>query len=58
MGVVLFGGAALLGPFLATPMIRYAALALLVAIGMAAYFGFGQLLGAFRLAEFRRAVRR
>ncbi|MCP1169710.1 murein biosynthesis integral membrane protein MurJ [Limimaricola litoreus] len=58
MGVVLLGCAALLGPFLATPMIRYMALALLVALGMAAYFGFGQLLGAFRLAEFRRAVRR
>jgi len=55
---LLLAAAALLGPFLATASVRYPALALLVAIGMAGYFGFGQLLGAFRLAEFRRAVRR
>ncbi|MBB3712767.1 putative peptidoglycan lipid II flippase [Limimaricola variabilis] len=58
MGALLLAAAALLGPFLATASVRYPALALLVAIGMAGYFGFGQLLGAFRLAEFRRAVRR
>ena len=58
MGGLLLGCAALLGPFLATPTVRYLALAVLVAIGMLGYFGFGQLLGAFRLAEFRRAVRR
>lgn len=58
MGALLLGTAALLGPFLATASVRYLALALLVALGMAGYFGFGQLLGAFRLAEFRRAVRR
>ncbi|EYD70693.1 murein biosynthesis integral membrane protein MurJ [Limimaricola hongkongensis] len=58
MGALLLGCAALLGPFLATPSVRYLALALLVAIGIAGYFGFGQILGAFRLSEFRRAVRR
>ncbi|SDE35125.1 murein biosynthesis integral membrane protein MurJ [Limimaricola pyoseonensis] len=58
MAVVLLGAAALLGPFLATATVRYAALALLVAIGIAGYFAFGQMLGAFRLSEFRRAVRR
>lgn len=45
------------GP-LAAPGIRYAALAGLVAAGMAVYFGAGQILGAFRLAEFRAAFRR
>ncbi|MEM9551278.1 MAG: lipid II flippase MurJ, partial [Pseudomonadota bacterium] len=45
------------GP-LTAPGIRYAALAGLVAAGMAVYFGAGQILGAFRLAEFRAAFRR
>ncbi len=58
MGVVLLGSAALLGPFLATASVRYIALAVLVTIGIVGYFAFGQMLGAFRLAEFRRAVRR
>jgi putative peptidoglycan lipid II flippase len=48
----------LLAPALAAGAWRYAALAALVAGGLAAYAGFGQLLGAFRLAEFRRALRR
>jgi len=38
--------------------IRYIALAVLVVIGMVTYFAAGHLLGAFRLAEFRRALSR
>jgi putative peptidoglycan lipid II flippase len=58
MGAVLWALMQLLAPALAAGAWRYAALAALVAGGLAAYAGFGQLLGAFRLAEFRRALRR
>jgi putative peptidoglycan lipid II flippase len=58
MGCCLWAGAILLGPALGTPGLRYAALAALVLIGMVSYFGFGTLLGAFRLADFRAALRR
>ncbi len=59
MGALLWAAAALAGPFLlASSAVRYPALAGLVALGVVGYFGFGQMLGAFRLAEFRRAVRR
>ena len=58
MGCCLWVGAILLGPALGTPGLRYAALAALVLIGMVSYFGFGTLLGAFRLADFRAALRR
>ncbi len=37
---------------------RYLALVLLVTAGIVSFFGFGQLFGAFRLAEFKSAVRR
>jgi putative peptidoglycan lipid II flippase len=58
MGACLYGGTLLLGPALGTPGLRYAALALLVAIGMASYALAGTALGAFRLADFRAALRR
>ena len=58
MGCCLWAGAILLGPALGTPGLRYAALAGLVATGIFTYFGFGTLLGAFRLADFRAALRR
>ncbi|SMX31222.1 murein biosynthesis integral membrane protein MurJ [Actibacterium lipolyticum] len=58
MGGILFGAAKLLEPWLLAGTIRYAALAVLVAIGIVAYFGLGHVLGAFRLSEFRRAMRR
>ncbi|MGZ9811840.1 murein biosynthesis integral membrane protein MurJ [Pseudoroseicyclus sp. H15] len=45
-------------PLLVSPAWRYAALAALVVIGMAAYFGIGHLFGAFKLSEFRRNFRR
>jgi putative peptidoglycan lipid II flippase len=58
MAACLWAGAILLGPALGTPGLRYGALAALVLIGVASYFGFGTLLGAFRLADFRAALRR
>jgi putative peptidoglycan lipid II flippase len=58
MGCCLWAGAILLGPALGTPGLRYAALAGLVATGIVSYFGFGTLLGAFRLADFKAALRR
>ncbi len=58
MGVVLWLGAVLLGPMLNTPGWRYLGLAILIGTGVVTYFGAGHLLGAFRLAEFGRAMRR
>ncbi|WP_411891054.1 murein biosynthesis integral membrane protein MurJ [Yoonia sp. SDW83-1] len=58
MGVVLAISATIMKPFFGTATIRYAALALLVSIGIISYFGIGHLIGAFRMGEFRRALRR
>jgi putative peptidoglycan lipid II flippase len=58
MGAVLWWLAILMTPLLAAPTVRYGALALLVAAGIGTYFAAGQVLGAFRLSEFRRALRR
>jgi putative peptidoglycan lipid II flippase len=58
MGAVLFATNLMLGPLIATPGWRYLALLILVAVGMISYFGAGQVLGAFRLYEFRSALRR
>lgn len=58
MGLVLAITATVMKPFFGLPMIRYAALLTLVAIGMGSYFALGQMLGAFKLSEFRRNLRR
>ena len=58
MGGILLGTEILLGPFLGTPGLRYAALALLIFIGMASYALFGKLFGAFRISDFRASMRR
>lgn len=58
MGIIVWLAAAALNLLLGAPTIRYAALALLVMIGIVSYFGIGQLIGAFHISEFRRAVRR
>ncbi|PWK59330.1 murein biosynthesis integral membrane protein MurJ [Roseicyclus mahoneyensis] len=58
MGVVLVVMATLLSPLLGTPGWRYVALTILVASGLVAYAITGQALGAFRIAEFRDALRR
>jgi putative peptidoglycan lipid II flippase len=58
MGAVLWGANVLLQPVLGMDWWRLGALAVLVAIGSLSYFGIGQLIGAFRLSEFRSALRR
>lgn len=58
MGAVLFGLAALLQPMLGAPSLRYFGLLLLVTGGIVSYFAIGQMLGAFRLADFKAAMRR
>ncbi|MDR7125966.1 murein biosynthesis integral membrane protein MurJ [Pseudotabrizicola sp. 4114] len=58
MGAVLFGAMTVLGPMLGTPGLRYAGLALLIASGVLSYFATGALIGAFRLSDFRSALRR
>ncbi|MEM6565131.1 MAG: murein biosynthesis integral membrane protein MurJ [Pseudomonadota bacterium] len=58
MGIVLWLTAAALEPYLDLPWWRAAALTALIAIGALAYFGSGQMLGAFRMDELRTALRR
>ena len=58
MGAVLWIAQMLLGPFFGSPGLRYLALALLIAVGIASYAVLGQALGAFRLSEFKRNLRR
>ena len=58
MGVILYISMIIIGPFFGVATWRYLALFVLVLIGMASYFGLGHLFGAFRLSEFRRALRR
>ena len=58
MGLALWGMAWALDGALATGGVRYLALLALVAGGIVIYFGAGHLIGAFRLSEFRRALRR
>ena len=60
---VLMGGALwlladLLAPQLAAPALRWGALAMLCGAGMVIYFGTGTLIGAFRLSDFKAALRR
>ncbi|WP_424985544.1 murein biosynthesis integral membrane protein MurJ [Microbulbifer sp. S227A] len=58
MGLALATIAALLSGPLHMAGLRYVALAGLILVGIVTYFGFGHLIGAFRLAEFRGAMRR
>ncbi|MFT4151591.1 MAG: murein biosynthesis integral membrane protein MurJ [Paracoccaceae bacterium] len=58
MGACLWTAALVLGPWLDTAGWRYPALAALVGIGMVSYFGGGAVIGAFRLSDFRTALRR
>ena len=57
MGAVLWAGAWALAPALADPVWRYAALALLITLGIVSYFGSGVVVGAFKLADFRKLRR-
>ena len=58
MGALLVVLAIALGPFFGMGAWRYLALGFLVITGIASYFVIGHLIGAFRLGEFRRAMRR
>ncbi|MFG6567955.1 murein biosynthesis integral membrane protein MurJ [Sulfitobacter sp. 1A13679] len=58
MGVALWLGNAALQPMLGLPWWRGLALVLLLVIAAVNYFGVGQLIGAFRLSEFKSAMRR
>jgi putative peptidoglycan lipid II flippase len=58
MGVVLLVAATIMKPFFGVATVRYLALLVLVLIGIVSYFGIGHLLGAFKLSEFRRNLRR
>ena len=58
MAVTLRLAHGLLEPWFGIGGLRYLALLLLVAAGVASYGFFGQLLGAFRLSAFKQALRR
>ncbi|MEM1077333.1 MAG: murein biosynthesis integral membrane protein MurJ [Pseudomonadota bacterium] len=58
MGALLWGAEMLLAEALRTPTLRYGALALLVGFGIASYGVIGHLIGAFRIAEIKGALRR
>lgn len=58
MGVILLLTESLLSPFFGIATLRYFALLVLIVVGIVSYFGIGQLIGAFKLGEFRRALRR
>jgi putative peptidoglycan lipid II flippase len=58
MGVCLWLAGAELAPWLIQAHWRYLALAVLVLIGILGYFIIGGLIGAFRRADFRNALRR
>ena len=58
MGGVLIVAVLLVGPAMGMAGVRYAALAFVVSVGMGGYFIIGQMIGAFRLSEFKAAMRR
>jgi len=58
MGLILWVTAAVLSPFFGVATLRYLALLVLVLVGIVSYFGIGHLIGAFKLAEFKRNLRR
>jgi putative peptidoglycan lipid II flippase len=58
MGVLLWLYALMAADWFATPGLKVPALLALLVLGVVSYFGTGQLIGAFRLSDFRGAVRR
>ncbi|MCA0919425.1 murein biosynthesis integral membrane protein MurJ [Pseudooceanicola nanhaiensis] len=58
MGAALWPGYMVLHGWLNTPGLRYLGVLLLILWGSVVYFAAGQLIGAFRLKDFRAAVRR
>ncbi|WP_335946646.1 murein biosynthesis integral membrane protein MurJ [Salipiger bermudensis] len=58
MGAILWGTYLLLDPLLTRDYWRYPALVVLLAVGLVSYGAAGQALGAFRLSDFKAALRR
>jgi putative peptidoglycan lipid II flippase len=58
MGACLWLGTVALGPLFGMGGWRYLALFALIALGILSYFWLGSLIGAFRMADFRSALRR
>ena len=58
MGGFLWAGNIALSPALGMPGVRYIALTALITMGIVAYFIVGNLFGAFKLSEFKKAIRR
>jgi putative peptidoglycan lipid II flippase len=58
MGACLWLAMLALAPALEASGWRYPALALLVVLGLVSYFGSGALIGAFRIADLKAAMRR
>ncbi len=58
MGFAMWGTLILLGPLFGQSGLRYLALLILLCVGALSYAGAGQALGAFRMSEFRNALRR
>jgi putative peptidoglycan lipid II flippase len=58
MGGCLWAGHLAMSPAFGMPAVRYVALIALILLGMATYFISGQLFGAFKISEFKKAVRR
>jgi putative peptidoglycan lipid II flippase len=58
MGAVIWGVNLLLLPVFGMPGLRWIARVFMMLAGIVSYFGIGHLIGAFRLSEFRQALRR
>ena len=58
MGGTLWIGNLALQPMIAEPWWRGIALLILIALAAISYFGTGQWIGAFKLGEFKRALKR
>ncbi len=58
MGAILWLTAFVLAPHFEVATLRYGALLLLVGTGIISYFGIGHMVGAFKIAEFKRSLRR
>lgn len=58
MALALYFGQAALGEMLASQGLRFVALGLLIGLGVVVYFGFGTAIGAFRISDFRKNLRR
>ncbi|NHQ74045.1 murein biosynthesis integral membrane protein MurJ [Roseovarius gahaiensis] len=58
MGVIVWGMHVLLTPFFGVAGLRWLALLGMILAGIISYFGIGHMIGAFRLSEFRSAMRR